>query len=723
MKKIYVVICFLFLQGLNAFSQEPKIDFTPLTKLVSRQIPWLGGRVVFSQIKKNESDRFEISTKNNKLYVEATSKSAAGQGINWYLKYHAKQMLSLGGDNIRSLPILPVIKNKEIHTSWADKRFALNYCTFNYTMSFWGWKEWEKELDWMALNGVNVALTLTGVEEVWYNVLKQLSFTEKEIDEFIPGPAFHAWWLMGNLEGWGGPMPERMRKDKVVLQEQIIKRMHDLGIEPELHGFYGMVPRSLGKKFPQAKIVDQGNWAGDFERPSMLDPSDPLFEKIGDIYYQEMKRLYGNDIKYFGGDPFHEGGKTEGLDVTLAGKSIQQLMQKHYKGSTWLLMGWGGNPKAALLAGLDKEYTVVQDLFGEASNEWEKSNSFNGFPFMWNIVSNFGGKEGMYGKLDRFAQEPQRAAKKYPATFTGIGVMPEGIADNPVVYDMMMSMPWMPFANDAKKYIETYPQYRYGTYNASATKAWQIFLQTAYISHPERQEGPTESLLCARPSLDINSVSTWGTRKIFYNTGLFETGVKHLIDASGSFKNVPTYRFDLINAVRQVLANKSQVFHTRMKEAYTARDANAYAKASKSFLKLILMQDSLLKGDEHFMLSTWLKQARNIGYDQASKELCERNAKMLITIWGPDNNPSTNLHEYSHREWNGLLKTLYFDRWKLFIDQQQMELNGKITNPGPIDFFTIEKKWANEIGGNFADKPETDYVSLAKNIYSQVIAM
>ncbi|WP_316817645.1 alpha-N-acetylglucosaminidase [Pedobacter nyackensis] len=723
MKKIYVLICLLFLQGLNIRAQEPEIDFTPLKNLVSRQIPWLGGKVVFSQIKENGGDRFEISTKNNKLYVEATSKSAAGQGINWYLKYYAKQMISLDGDNIKPLSSLPVIKNKEIHASWADKRYAHNYCTFNYTMSFWGWKEWERELDWMSLNGVNVALALTGVEEVWYNTLKQFSFTATEIDDFIPGPAFHAWWLMGNLEGWGGPMPERMRKDKVVLQQKIIKRMHELGIEPELHGFYGMVPKSFLQKFPQAKVVDQGKWAGGFDRPAMLDPSDPLFKKVGDVYYQELKKLYGNDIKYFGGDPFHEGGKAGGIDVEAAAKNIQQLMQQHYKGSTWLLMGWGGNPKADLLAGLDRKYTMVQDLFGEARNEWEKSNGFNGFPFMWNIVNNFGGKEGMYGKLDRLLQEPQRAAKKYPNTFAGIGVMPEGIADNPIVYDMMFSMPWMAPSNDAKHFVQTYPQYRYGKYNAAAVKAWEFFLQTAYFSHAESQEGPTESLLCARPSLDIKSVSTWGTRRISYDPALFESGVKYLMDAAGSFKNVPTYRFDLIDAVRQMIANKSQIFHTRMREAYLAKNAKAYANASKSFLKLILLQDNLLKGDQRFMLSTWLKQARAAGYDKASKDLCERNARLLITIWGPDTNPSTDLHEYSHREWNGLLKTLYYNRWKLFIDQQQMVLDGKLTNPVPIDFFTIEKKWANELGGNFPETPEADYVSLVKNIYNQVIAM
>ena len=44
-------------------------------------------------------------------------------------------------------------------------------------MSFWDWPRWEKELDWMALNGVNLLLAPLGNEMVWYNVMKKLRHT------------------------------------------------------------------------------------------------------------------------------------------------------------------------------------------------------------------------------------------------------------------------------------------------------------------------------------------------------------------------------------------------------------------------------------------------------------------------------------------------------------------------------------------------------------------
>ena len=60
----------------------------------------------------------------------------------------------------------------------------------------------------MALHGVNMPLMVTGMESVWFNVLKRLGYEKEEINRFIAGPGFLAWWYMNNLEGWGGPNPD-----------------------------------------------------------------------------------------------------------------------------------------------------------------------------------------------------------------------------------------------------------------------------------------------------------------------------------------------------------------------------------------------------------------------------------------------------------------------------------------------------------------------------------
>ena len=66
-----------------------------------------------------------------------------------------------------------------------------------------GLKRWEEELDWMALHGINLPLAAVGHECVWRNLLLRLGFSKQQINDFIAGPAFLAWWEMNNLEGWG----------------------------------------------------------------------------------------------------------------------------------------------------------------------------------------------------------------------------------------------------------------------------------------------------------------------------------------------------------------------------------------------------------------------------------------------------------------------------------------------------------------------------------------
>lgn len=487
-------VAFLFLLCLISTSVTAG-SFSSVQKLVNRRIPWLAPHVEFLSIPQVEGkDVFELSTAGNKLTVKASGANAAAMGINWYLKHYCHRSMSHLGDQLAPVSPLPVINGKITQVAEFPVRYALNYCTINYTMSFYDWVAWERELDWMALNGINLMLMPVGTEIVWQNTLEQFGFSKKEIDAFIPGPAFTAWWLMGNLEGWGGPVTKAMVKRNQQLAQKIFRRMSELGIEPVAQGFYGMVPTQLKEKH-SVKVIEQGKWAGGFQRPDFLMPEDPLFEKMASAYYQEMRKAYGSDIRYFGGEPFHEGGRSEGADVAQSAALIQRQMQNHFPGSTWVLQGWQRNPSKELLSGLDKSKTLVIELFGENTANWENRNCYEQTPFVWCHVSNFGDKTGIYGKLQRFADEVQRTKSSGCKDLVkGIGFIPEGINNNPVAYDLMAELAWNSDITDVSQWIEGYVKYRYGTSEKKLNEAWQLLLQTAYGSPQVYQEGPSESI-------------------------------------------------------------------------------------------------------------------------------------------------------------------------------------------------------------------------------------
>jgi len=665
--------------------------YQPVKDLAQRRVPWLLPHLTFDSIaRENGKDVFILQTKNDKIVIAASGENAAAKALGYYLKNYCNRSMSHMGDNLSAVTRIPKISAPVKIVSNADTRFALNYCTINYTMSFYKWKDWEHELDWMALNGVNLVLSPIGVEAVWQNTLKKSGYSDKEILDFIAGPAFSSWWLMGNLEGWGGPVTQGIIDQQVVLQKNILRRMHALGIQPVMQGFYGMVPTTLKNK--GIDVLDQGRWAGGFIRPSFLK-LDIDFKKIAGIYYNELKNLYGADIRFFSGDPFHEGGNSGNIKVADYGQLVQTEMQKYFPGSTWVLMGWQNNPSSTLLSKLDKSKVLVQELFGENTSNWLTRKGYEGTPFIWCTVTNFGEKNGLYGKLQRFADEAYKAnTGEYSSYMKGVGIMPEGIHNNPVVFDFVLDLAWHQEKVNAANWLKSFIVARYGINNEKVQQAWQGFLSTIYSSFDQLQEGPNESVFCARPSTTVNSVSSWGTRARNYNVEKFKQAVELFVSASPDMKNSATYQTDKIDLVRQVLSNKGESVYKTMVAAFEKKEMNLFMKESSEFLTLIKIQDSLLSSNGNFQLFTWLKQASDFGKTPEEKKLALKNAKMQITYWGPDD-PGTNLHEYACKEWNGLMKSYYLPRWEMFVKECLAKLKGE--NPKAPDYFKFEQNWCN----------------------------
>ena len=137
------------------------------------------------QQQKSEIDFFELDQKGNKVVVRGNNYVSIATGINWYLKYYAGIHLSWNGMTAELPEVLPAVTKKERHETNLPYRYAYNYCTFSYSMAFWDWERWQQEIDWMALHGVNLSLSLTGAETVWKNVLTKLGYSKDEINDFV----------------------------------------------------------------------------------------------------------------------------------------------------------------------------------------------------------------------------------------------------------------------------------------------------------------------------------------------------------------------------------------------------------------------------------------------------------------------------------------------------------------------------------------------------------
>ena len=105
----------------------------------------------------NGKDLFIITSQNGKPCIKGNSQLSVATGINWYLNHHAH--INLTWNNLTtdlSQAILPVPTEEEKHECNTTYRYDFNTCTFSYSMAFWTWERWQKEIDWMALHGINM---------------------------------------------------------------------------------------------------------------------------------------------------------------------------------------------------------------------------------------------------------------------------------------------------------------------------------------------------------------------------------------------------------------------------------------------------------------------------------------------------------------------------------------------------------------------------------------
>lgn len=101
---------------------------------------------------------------------------------------------------------------------------------------------------------------------------------------------------------------------------------------------------------------------------------------------------------------------------------------------------WTNERIKAFLSGVPNDKMIILDLNSEVSPIWSKTQSYFGKPFIWCLLHNYGGIRAIYGNLTRIGTGPVEALNTTGSTMTGVGITPEGIEHNPIVYDLMVSI-------------------------------------------------------------------------------------------------------------------------------------------------------------------------------------------------------------------------------------------------------------------------------------------
>ncbi len=440
MKMIKSVFGLVFIAyATSCFAKEPQVltsdsSVEAAAALVQRVLSSHADQFVVEIIPMaGDRDVFEIESKDGKVVLRGNNGVSVASALYRYLKDYAHCQLSWNGDQLKLPARLPRVPEKVRVECLHRYRVYFNYCTLNYTASWWGWERWQREIDFMAMNGINMPLNVVGLEGVWYKTLLQFGFSDLEAREYLVGPTFSAWQWMTNIQGHGGPLPKEWIDQRVVLGRKMLDRQRELGMVPIQQGFTGCVPRKMIEKFPEVNIVRERRWCG-FEGTAQMDPLDPFFKTFGSAFLKTEIELFGTSHIY-AADPFHEGAPPKpGKEyLTEVGKAINELITDVDPHATIVMQAW--SIRREICESFPKDRMIVLDLAGRRTNFW-------GYDYVKGQLHNFGGRINMHGDLEYVAKNKFAAVAQPDSPGVDRGLFMKAIEQNPVFYNMVFDMIW-----------------------------------------------------------------------------------------------------------------------------------------------------------------------------------------------------------------------------------------------------------------------------------------
>ncbi|XP_076077082.1 alpha-N-acetylglucosaminidase-like isoform X2 [Mytilus galloprovincialis] len=674
----------------------------------------------------NRIDTFHLVNENGTVTIGGSTGVAVAMGLYYYLTNYCNCQITWAGQQLDIPKELPKLPKAGVTVSANDRfRYYQNVCTVSYSFVWYKWEDWEKQLDWMALHGLNLPLAFTGQEAIFQRVYMKMGMTMKDMQTHFGGPAFQAWSRMGNMRGWGGPITQTWLNDQLILQHKILDRMRAFGMIPVLPGFAGHVPEALSRLHPKANVSRLRDW-GRFNETYcctyLLDFGDPLFKEIGVSFIKEMEYEFGVDHIY-NVDSFNEmkpkSGSAEYLQEV--GSIIFDVLQTGDPDAIWLMQGWLFQDKQfwqqaqikAMLTSVPEGKMIVLDLFSEVSPIYTYTESYYGQPYIWCMLHDFGGTMELYGALDSINTGPFEGRNMTNSTMVGLGLTPEGIYQNEVIYEFFMENVWRKQPRDITKWIADFTRKRYGKYNKFVDLAWQYLKTSVYNDTDHLHDNNIDIIVTTRPR-----ISPAIHQDVWFDPEDLYAAWDLLILSADQYKNNSLYQYDLVDVTRNSLQIISIEYYNKMIASVMINKTEDFLINSRMLLELLNDMETLLASDSHFLLGKWIAAAKSWATDISESFNLEFNARNQITLWGPRG----EILDYACKQWSGLLKGYYIPRWELFVEMLHISVmdHTKFNESlfAQIVYEKVELPFSNQLD-EYPTEPTGDAYAISTSIHKK----
>ncbi|KAB7767933.1 alpha-N-acetylglucosaminidase [Xanthomonas maliensis] len=649
-----------------------------------------------------DGDWYRVDAGGDTVRIAGSSPVALSRGAYAYLGQIGAAASSWEGDRVALPAQWPAYRSGQVRTPFAHRAY-LNPCTYGYTTPFWDWPRWQREIDWMALHGIDMPLAMEGQEAVWQALWREFGVPEQALADTFSAPPFAPWQRMGNIEGYRAPLPQPWIDRKRELQVKILARMRELGMHPVLPAFAGYVPKAFAQAHPQARIYRMRAWEG-FHETYWLDPRDPLFATIARRFLQLYTQTYGSGEFYLA-DAFNEmlppvaddgsdiaaasyGDSTANSEAARAkavppaqrdarlaayGQAIYHSIAQVNPRATWVMQGWlfGADREfwqpqaiAAFLGKVPDTHLLVLDIGNDRyPGTWKAAAAFDNKHWIYGYVHNYGGSNPVYGDL-AFYQRDLAALLADPARgkLQGFGVFPEGLDTNSLVYEYLYDLAWDNAGTDPAQWFARYAAARYGAGSPALAQAWPALQRGVYgVRYWESRWWNKRAgayLLFKRPTAQIVDFGSEPG-----DAAQLRSAIEQLLTLAPQYRAAPLFDHDLADYAGHYALVRLDALLQRAVRAYRSGELADGDAAVAQVQTIATAVDALLagRGDS---LHDWLAQARDYADGDAETGAAYlAAARAQVTVWGGEG----NLSDYASKAWNGMIAGYYLPRWQQFL--------------------------------------------------------
>jgi len=670
--------------------RNEEISLKGVYGLLKRRVPAADQEFIEFAIEKDiehcVTDCFYYKHSTTSLKIVGSSLSALSFGLYRLYGDHCRVDL-LNWASHEAEPITGCVKKINISSSRCNEqcrhccrskvryRYYLNQVTYSYSQAWWGFDRWEKELDWMSLRGVNLCLAHVAQETIWYRVWNKIFENSFRSGEFFTSVPYLSWNRMGNIQALGNRISPPWYDLQLSLQHKILNRMIELGIDPILPAFNLHVPKQLETKNKEQSSYWSGFTDDKYTAVDRLSPNDPMANRISKMFIQEQLAEYRqlSTLKqtYFSLDIFNEmdPGTT---DVKAAFSAVAQPILDTDKRSILVVQMWtfAHSPQTwtnrkvqKFMDAVPSQRSIYLDLHGDKRPMWNRlRNVLRGDEMLiWTLLHNFGGNKGMAGELREVGSQIQRVLPYV----RGIGLAMEGIEQNEMIYDYVLSRAWT--LNDYESIQEWISKWAIARYHSGdalgnyfAVKAWRCAADTVYARSSSLSGwGNTKSVLELRPGYYMRFKDFQPT--VFsYRPTEFARCAAYLVDAAirTGCNTSQSLSYDVVDFIRQVLSDRALIYSERYREAVIENSDESPEAIGSRILEILNQTRWLL--DQHWR---WRRTMIDVDWNMVDLGQFE-DFKTLFTMWSPH---SSLLHSYASRMSAELLQHVYQPRWELFL--------------------------------------------------------